>query len=98
MAAIDPASFYASAPVERVAIDDAVIAVRRFGRGNGPAIVLVHGFPVHGATWRYLLPTLAERHACFVLDLPGLGDSDWTATTDFSFTGQARRLSPLLRE
>lgn len=91
-----PEAFYATAPVERHAIDDATIAVRRFGRG--PALMLIHGFPVHGATWRALLPQLAERHTCFVLDLPGLGDSDWSDATDFTFTGQARRLSPLLRE
>ena len=70
--------------------------MRRFG--SGPALVLIHGFPVHGYTWRALLPELAERHTCFVLDLPGLGDSDWNDATDFSFTGQARRLSPLLRK
>jgi hypothetical protein len=91
-----PEAFYASAKLERFEIDDATIAVRRFG--SGPALVLIHGFPVHGYTWRALLPRLAERHTCFVLDLPGLGDSGWSDATDFSFTGQARRLSPLLRE
>ncbi len=91
-----PEAFYATAQLERHEVDDATIAVRRFG--SGPALVLIHGFPVHGFTWRALLPQLAERHTCFVLDLPGLGDSGWSAATDFSFTGQARRLSPLLRK
>ena len=89
-----PEAFYATAALERHPIDDATVAVRRFG--SGPALVLIHGFPVHGYTWRALLPALAERHTCFVLDLPGLGDSGWSAATDFSFRGQARRLSPLL--
>jgi pimeloyl-ACP methyl ester carboxylesterase len=31
-----------------------------------------------------------------VLDLPGLGDSGWRADTDFTFTGQARRVAALL--
>ncbi len=29
---------------------DAVLAWRKFGRG--PALLLVHGFPLHGFTWR----------------------------------------------
>tara|TARA_R110000751_G_scaffold307727_1_gene430812 strand:+ start:2036 stop:2791 length:756 start_codon:yes stop_codon:yes gene_type:complete len=47
---------------------------------------------VHGYTWRKLLPTLAQTFSCYVIDLPGLGDSDWSAKTDFSFEAQARRL------
>lgn len=91
-----PEEFYATAALERHEIDDATVGVRRFG--SGPALVLIHGFPVHGYTWRALLPKLAAGHTCFVLDLPGLGDSGWSDATDFSFTGQARRLSPLLRK
>ena len=90
-AAID--AFYAFAPPERFAIDDGTIAVRSFG--SGPAVVFVHGFPVHGATWRWLLPDLAARFRCLVVDLPGLGDGGWTRATDFTFTGQARRLARL---
>ena len=78
---------------ERFAIDDGTIAVRSFG--SGPAVVFVHGFPVHGATWRWLLPDLAARFRCLVVDLPGLGDGGWTRATDFTFTGQARRLARL---
>lgn len=88
------ASFYAAAELRRFEIEDATIAVRRFGRG--PDLVAIHGFPVHGYTWRALLPALAERHTCHVIDLPGLGDSGWSAATDFRFTAQARRLTGLL--
>ena len=89
-----PESLFATASLERHDVADATLAVRRFG--SGPALVLIHGFPVHGYTWRALLPALAEHHTCFVLDLPGLGDSGWTDATDFSFTGQARRVAALL--
>jgi pimeloyl-ACP methyl ester carboxylesterase len=91
-----PDSFYASAKLERRAVDDATLAVRRFG--SGPPLLFVHGFPVHGATWRWLLPSLAERFECVVIDLPGLGDSDWTASSDLRFSGHARRLHALLGE
>jgi pimeloyl-ACP methyl ester carboxylesterase len=70
--------------------------VRTFGKG--PALLLIHGFPVHGYTWRKLLPALAQRFTCFVVDLPGLGASAWTPATDFTFTAQARRLGVLTKQ
>lgn len=60
--------------------------------GEGPALVLVHGYPVHGDTWRKVLPGLARRFTCYVPDLPGLGRTEWRADTDFTFPGQARNL------
>ena len=91
-----PEAFYAAAEMRLHVVDDASIAVRTFGRG--PALLLVHGFPVHGYTWRKLLPTLAARFTCFVIDLPGLGASEWTPATDFTFTAQARRLGGLTKQ
>lgn len=89
-----PEDFYAAAPVEMHDTGDASLAVRRFG--SGPPIVLIHGFPTHGCTWRFLLPQLAERFTCFTVDLAGLGDSGYDSKTDFRFTAQARRLAALL--
>ena len=86
--------FYKNAQVKLHKIDDAAIAVRVYGQG--PALILVHGFLVHGYTWRKMLPKLAEKFTCYVLDMPGLGDSVWTAKTDFTFTAQAKRLAQLL--
>jgi haloalkane dehalogenase len=90
----DGKDFYAAAHVEMHDMGDATLAVRRFG--SGPPVVLIHGFPTHGYTWRFLLPELAERHSCFTVDLAGLGDSRYHSKTDFRFTAQARRLSALL--
>jgi len=87
-------SFYKNAEIKRYKTDDASIAVRVYG--SGPALILVHGFLVHGYTWRKILPQLAARFTCYVVDMPGLGDSEWTSKTDFTFTAQARRLSKLL--
>jgi len=88
------ADFYATAAVEHHDMGDATVAVRRFG--SGPALVFIHGFPTHGYTWRFLLPALSERFTCFTVDLAGLGDSRWSAKTDFRFTAQARRVAALL--
>jgi pimeloyl-ACP methyl ester carboxylesterase len=60
--------------------------------GDGPPMVLVHGYPTHGGTWRKLLPTLARRFTCYVPDLPGLGLTEWRADTDFTFPGHAANL------
>jgi pimeloyl-ACP methyl ester carboxylesterase len=90
------ADFYAAARPELHEVGDATLAVRRFG--EGPPVVFVHGFPTHGYTWRYLLPSLAARYTCITVDLAGLGDSRWSAKTDFRFTAQARRVNALLEK
>ena len=87
---LTPEAFYAAAAVERHEIEGATLALRSFGRG--PALALIHGFPVHGYTWRKLLPALSETFTCYVVDLPGLGDGGWTPRSDLRFTAQARRL------
>lgn len=52
-----------------------VIAYRKFG--NGPAIVLLHGFPEDGELWAEIWATLAEQFTVIVPDLPGSGESTW---------------------
>jgi pimeloyl-ACP methyl ester carboxylesterase len=81
---------YLARPVESVDVDGTVVPVRRFGAG--PPLLLVHGFPLSGFTWRFLIPDLAREMTCLAVDLPGLGDSRWTDATDFSFPGQGRTL------
>ncbi len=49
--------------------------------GSGPDLVLVHGWPVDARTWRRIVPVLAERFTCHVIDLPGAGRSTWTDET-----------------
>ncbi|HZR35031.1 MAG TPA: alpha/beta hydrolase [Nevskia sp.] len=84
---------YASAAVERIDCGDAVLALRRFG--SGPALLLVHGFPLHGYTWRKLVPELSRRHTCLVVDLAGMGDAGWNPGSDMTWQGHARRLKLL---
>ena len=69
--------------------------VRRFG--SGPRSLLIHGFPVHGYTWRALLAGARGAPHLLRARSAGLGDSDWSDATDFRSPAQARRLSPLLR-
>jgi len=92
----DYSSLYQSAEIEHFEIDDAIIAVRKFG--NGKPLVLIHGFIVHGYTWRKMIPKLSEHFTCYVLDLPGFGDSKWNKKTDFTFTAQSKRLDKLFKK
>ena len=50
---------YLDAPVETIDTGTARVPCRRFG--SGPALLLVHGFPLSGFTWRKVLPELAQR-------------------------------------
>ena len=52
--------------------------------GSGPAVLFVHGWPVSGATFRRLVPHLADQVTCHVIDLPGAGSSRFTADTELS--------------
>ena len=44
--------------------------------GEGPPLVLLHGWPQHWWMWRKVLPELARTHRCIVPDLRGLGWTD----------------------
>ena len=82
---ITPEAFYATAAVGSLpggGRDPGGAALR-----DGSALGPFYGFPVHGYTWRALLPKLAETRTCFVLDLPGLGDSGWDCLDRFPVHG-----------
>jgi haloalkane dehalogenase len=49
--------------------------------GSGPDVLFVHGWPVSSATFRKLLPRLADHVTCHLIDLPGAGSSRFTADT-----------------
>ena len=44
--------------------------------GDGPPLLLVHGWPQHWWIWRHVIPTLAERYRVLAPDLRGHGWSD----------------------
>jgi pimeloyl-ACP methyl ester carboxylesterase len=43
--------------------------------GEGPAILLLHGWPQTWWEWRHMLPRLSEQHSTIAVDLRGFGDS-----------------------
>ena len=53
-------------------------------------MLFVHGWPVSGATFRRLLPDLADHVTCHLLDLPGAGSSRYTADTPLTIANHIR--------
>jgi len=48
--------------------------------GEGPPVVLLHGWPHTWQVWSEVIPELAESHRVIAPDLRGLGDSTRAAT------------------
>jgi pimeloyl-ACP methyl ester carboxylesterase len=73
-------SFYAGplpgAPNKATYADVAGAHVRYVDRGQGPAVVLIHGFASSLETWDQVIPALEKDHRVLALDLKGFGWSD----------------------
>lgn len=76
-------------PVSATQIDVGSASLGYRTLGSGPDLVLVHGWPLHGATFRAIAPRLAQHFTCHVLDLPGTGDSQWTDSTPITLRAHA---------
>jgi len=87
---------FISLPLQKINIEEVSIGLRQIG--NGSHLVFIHGFPTHGYTWRKLLPILSKNFKCHILDLPGLGDSEWNSKTDFKSLAQARYVIKLMKK
>ncbi len=69
---------------ERVVDADGVrLVVTEAGPSDGPAVLLLHGFPDSRRSWRHLVPALAGAgYRVLAPDLRGYGDSDAPADVD----------------
>jgi haloalkane dehalogenase len=75
----DVADRFRNEPDQFIDVGTGEVAHRVFG--SGPDVLFVHGWPVSGATFRLLLPHLADHVTCHVIDLPGAGSSRYAADT-----------------
>src|SRR5207249_3727418 len=64
--------------------------------GEGPPVVLLHGFPTSAYLWRREIPLLASRMRVVAPDLLGYGRSAKPKDTDLSITAQAGYVAELL--
>ena len=51
------------------------VRIHYVSAGQGPAVVLLHGWPQTWYMWRSIIPALATRYRVIAPDLRGLGDS-----------------------
>ncbi len=81
----DAVELFRREPERYLPVETGEVAYRRVG--HGPDVLFVHGWPVSGATFRHLLPHLAHRVTCHVIDLPGAGASRFLPDAPLSFDG-----------
>lgn len=65
-------------------------------RGQGPAVLLLHGFPLNGFQWRGVISRLCRQRRCVAPDFMGLGYSEVAREQDVSLGAQADMLVTFL--
>src|SRR5699024_9942075 len=76
--------------------DDSDIAY--YEGGDGPVMVLVHGYGSDRTIWLSLAKELSDRFHLIIPDMPGWGDSSRIANGDYRIQKQAERLHAFLRK
>ncbi|MCG5452422.1 MULTISPECIES: alpha/beta fold hydrolase [Micromonospora] len=76
------------------------IFYREAGPADGPAVLLLHGFPTSSAQFRHLIPLLADRYRVIAPDFPGFGHSASPdrSTFDYTFANFADLMDGLLSQ
>lgn len=69
--------------MESVEVGDLTLAYRELG--EGPAVLLLHGWPTSSHLWRDVMPAIAEGNRAIALDLPGYGASSKPAGAKYDF-------------
>src|SRR6267378_3551137 len=72
------------------------LTLQYLGAGQGPAIVLLHGYAEDSRMWRPLIPQLAASFTVVAPDLPGIGGSD-IPVDGLDMTHAAIRVHALVR-
>jgi haloalkane dehalogenase len=83
-------------------VGHARVASWRFGPSSTtpgqPSLLLVHGWPLTGRTWRHLVPVLAQTHHVDVIDLPGVGQSTVGVDDDIHVDAHTRALRAVIEQ
>ncbi len=61
--------------------------------GQGPSVVLLHGYPQNSLMWRGLVPDLLRDHRVVLMDLRGYGQSDAPAAAEGDGTYSKREMA-----
>lgn len=80
--------------LRRVEVDGLSVAYREVG--EGPAVLLLHGWPTSSYLWRDVMPAIAAANRTIAIDLPGFGASDKPLDADYGFDFHAGVLDSAL--
>ena len=69
-----------------VKVRDLDIFYREAGPKDGPAVLLLHGFPTSSQMFHNLIPLLANRYRVLAPDYPGFGHSSMPPRDQFAYT------------
>lgn len=94
ISATEAADLFRRPPDRFLDVGSGEVAYRRVG--TGPDVLFVHGWPVSSATFRTLLPHLADHVTCHLVDLPGAGSSRYTAGTPLTIANHIRSVRGVL--
>jgi haloalkane dehalogenase len=70
-------------PIQSVQLDGLRVAYRELGQG--PPVLLVHGWPTSSFLWRNVMPHIARANRVVAIDLPGFGESDKPVGIRYNF-------------
>jgi len=83
-------------PFARLGPPEAPVKLYTVERGEGPPVLLIHGFGTNIFTWRHITPDLARDHKVIAVDLKGFGQSDKPFDDRYSAADQAELLVQLI--
>ena len=85
-------------PYARLGPPEAPVRLYYEEEGNGPPVLLIHGFGASTYTWRRVAPDLARTHRVIAVDLKGFGQSDKPFDSRYSVFDQAELLAQLIED
>jgi pimeloyl-ACP methyl ester carboxylesterase len=65
--------------------------------GDGPAVILLHGYTQTSRMWRPIISLLADKFTVIAPDLPGIGDSSIPADNKIDMITSAKQIHHLVR-
>jgi pimeloyl-ACP methyl ester carboxylesterase len=83
-----------TATLDTVQVDGLKVGYRELG--EGPPVLLVHGWPTSSHLWRAVMPAMAGGNRVIAVDLPGFGVSDKPVDAPYDFAFFERAIEGLL--
>jgi pimeloyl-ACP methyl ester carboxylesterase len=73
------------------------VKINYYEAGQGPPVILLHGFGASAYSWRFLGPALVKDHRVFTLDLKGYGLSAKPEDGKYAISDQADMVAEFIR-